>query len=310
MKLKTIQLYLILFALSFFTSVVAQNTNPVVSSVAFSISGTTVTVTYDVTDAEEATVNIQMKVSNDGGATYNYSGYSSTATGDIGANVTTGTNKTITWEYTGNYTDVFKFKIIANDETTDGSTCPGTPTVNYGGQIYNTIQIGDQCWLKENLNIGTMINGDSDQTNNSTIEKYCYNNNEGSCTQYGGLYQWDEAMQYVKTEGAQGICPTGWHIPTYTEFQTLKTTVNQSANALKSVGSGTGTNISGFSSLLVGSRLVPNGNFAKINTHIYFWSSTEDGSDAYNMHLYNDFDYVYFLNNSKDYGISIRCLKD
>jgi len=65
--------------------------------------------------------------------------------------------------------------------------CPGTPTVEYEGQLYNTIQIFSQCWLKENLNVGTMLNVYLDQTNNSIIENYCNNNKLDSCTKYGGL---------------------------------------------------------------------------------------------------------------------------
>ena len=52
--------------------------------------------------------------------------------------------------------------------------CPGTPTVTYYGKTYNTVQIGNQCWLKENLDVGTMINTNSSsnkQTNNGIIEK-------------------------------------------------------------------------------------------------------------------------------------------
>ena len=54
--------------------------------------------------------------------------------------------------------------------------CPGTPTVTYAGQVYNTIQIFSQCWLKENLNVGTMVPNDQETTDNGIIEKYCYNN--------------------------------------------------------------------------------------------------------------------------------------
>src|ERR1035437_7497296 len=129
--------------------------------------------------------------------------------------------------------------------------CPNVATVVYEGKTYNTVAIGDQCWLKENLDVGTQVNGSLEQTNNGTIEKYCYNNDPANCTTYGGLYQWNEAMQYVTTPGTKGICPTGWHIPTYAELQTLATTVSNDGNALKAVGQGTGsgagTNTSGFS---------------------------------------------------------------
>ncbi|OIO07020.1 hypothetical protein COX68_03355 [Candidatus Falkowbacteria bacterium CG_4_10_14_0_2_um_filter_41_15] len=62
---------------------------------------------------------------------------------------------------------------------------------------------------KENLNIGTRIDGTSDQIDNSILEKYCFDDSEVNCTTDGGLYQWDEAMQYSVTEEAQGICPPG-----------------------------------------------------------------------------------------------------
>jgi len=73
-------------------------------------------------------------------------------------------------------------------------SCPGAPTVTYEGQVYNTIQIFSQCWLKQNLNVGTMIPGNQEMADNDTIEKYCYDNEHDSCTKYGGLYQWDEMM--------------------------------------------------------------------------------------------------------------------
>lgn len=91
--------------------------------------------------------------------------------------------------------------------------------VQYAGQTYNTVQIGTQCWFKENLNVGTMIPGGQMQTNNGVIEKHCYNNIEATCALYGGLYQWDEMMQYATSE--KGICPSGWHVPDITEWTDL-----------------------------------------------------------------------------------------
>ena len=63
----------------------------------------------------------------------------------------------------------------------------GDLVIDYGGYEYHTVKIGDQCWLKENLNIGTRINGIQGQQNNQTIEKYCYDDNEANCNSYGGL---------------------------------------------------------------------------------------------------------------------------
>jgi len=69
-------------------------------------------------------------------------------------------------------------------------SCGNPFTDSRDGKTYNTVQIGDQCWFKENLNVGTRINGVQEQTDNSVIEKYCYADLESNCDIYGGLYQW------------------------------------------------------------------------------------------------------------------------
>jgi len=195
--------------------------------------------------------------------------------------------------------------------------CPGIPSITdpRNGKVYNTVLIGNQCWLRENLDLGTRINGSQPQINNNTIEKYCYDDNPANCNTYGGLYQWDEAMQYVTTEGTKGICPTGWHIPTLAEFMTLGQAVVGDANALKAVlqgtGNGAGTNASGFTALLAGDRF-DNGYFENLSFDAYFWSSKQyDATGAGNLNLYYDDDIIYLgLNDDKEYGFSIRCIKD
>jgi len=194
--------------------------------------------------------------------------------------------------------------------------CLGIPTVIYAGKIYNTVQIGGQCWLKENLDVGTMINGLDTAGNNDIIEKYCYNDDTANCTTYGGLYQWDEAMQYLIIAGTQGICPTSWHIPSYAEYQTLQTAVSNDGNALKAIGQGTGdgagTNTSGFSALLAGYRNY-DGNFYSFSLgfNTFFWSSTEiDAKYANYVSLYNGVSNFYFYYSYKVDGFSVRCLKD
>ena len=195
--------------------------------------------------------------------------------------------------------------------TSIGAPCPGIPFLTYAGKIYNTVQIGSQCWLKENLDVGIMIDSMQNQTNNSTIEKYCYNNDPNNCNTYGGLYQWNEAMQYSRTPGTQGICPPGWHIPTMAEFQTLSMVVGGYGNALKALGQGTGsgagTNKSGFSALLSGYRY-GSGTFEGLGNSTYFWSST-DG--AYFMYMFfNDNVINYGVSSNKEIGLCIRCVKD
>jgi uncharacterized protein (TIGR02145 family) len=195
----------------------------------------------------------------------------------------------------------------------DSGSCSAS-TVEYSGKIYNTVQIGHQCWLKENLSVGVMIQGIDTSLNNGTIEKYCYSDIPANCETYGGLYQWDEAMQYTSAPGGQGICPPGWHIPTYAEFQTLSSTVGDSGNALKAIGQGMppfgeGTNTSGFSALIAGYLFVE-GYFDGLDYWAYFWSSTVADTRAYHFQLYNGTNAVNYDILNWRFGFSVRCLED
>jgi uncharacterized protein (TIGR02145 family) len=197
------------------------------------------------------------------------------------------------------------------------NACPSLPTVNYGGQTYQTVLIGNQCWLKQNINIGTMIPGLQNQTNNGSIEKYCYNDSVLNCTNYGGLYQWNEAMQYAPSDiRVQGICPTSWHIPNNTELSILATSAGGNSNSLKATGqgvdTGSGTNSSGFSALLGGDR-ISSGVYSGLGKggDGYFWSSTEnDATHSLIMDLSGQDKKIYQYSVGKDNGFSIRCIKD
>ena len=201
---------------------------------------------------------------------------------------------------------------------------------DHDGQAYSTVQIGNQCWMAQNLNAGTMINGSNDQTNNNTIEKYCYNDDASNCNTYGGLYQWNEAMQYVTTAGTQGICPTGWHIPTDDEWKTLEMYLGMSqadadatgyrgtdeGGKLKETGTthwaspNTGaTNSSGFTALPGGYRHT-NGSFSALSNLAYFWSSSEVGTAALSRFLSHNNARAYRDTHDKDFGFSLRCVRD
>jgi hypothetical protein len=123
-------------------------------------------------------------------------------------------------------------------------------------------------------------------------------------------------MQYVTTEGAKGICPTGWHIPDISEYTTLAYTVNLDCNALKAVGQGTGngagTNTSGFSGLLAGQRYYYTRAFQLLGTNGFFWTSTEDGvKHNYAQFLTNTNNLMTFTGDDMlDWGNSVRCIKD
>ncbi len=209
--------------------------------------------------------------------------------------------------------------------------CPGTPTVTYEGQVYNTIQIYSQCWLKENLNVGTIIPGSQEMTDNDTIEKYCYNNNITKCDEWGGLYQWDEMMQYSDTAGIQGICPPDWHIPTDEEIKVLEGAIDSQHGIgdpewdgwdfrgldigyrIKSTSgwifNGNGIDSHGYTLFPAGARF-HNGSFIHSDNHAYIWSSTADeGNYAWGRLIYT-FNESCRSSYDRDGGSSVRCIKD
>jgi len=210
--------------------------------------------------------------------------------------------------------------------------CPETPTINYEGQVYHTIQIFSQCWLKENLNVGTMVPGAQEMNNNSITEKYCYDDIGDNCVTYGGLYQWNEMMQYTTTQGVQGICPLGWHLPTDEEWEVLEGAVDSqygigdntwdgsgdrgfdAGTNLKTTNGwnygGNGADLFGFSDLPGGYRDV-SGTFISIGDYGYWWTSSVGILfNAWNRDLYYDLPEVTRGYNYKTYGFSVRCLRD
>lgn len=174
------------------------------------------------------------------------------------------------------------------------------------GKSYETVQIGNQCWISENLNIGTRINGSENQLHNTSIEKYCYNDNETNCDLYGGLYQWDEMMQYDTSGANQGICPEGWRLPTISEWDTLIQVLGGDAIAGEALKKG---GLSGFNALMGGKREM-DGSFSYLGTRAYFSSTSQtDESSALNRYVINDDPGVFTQNADKEEGFSVRCIK-
>jgi len=203
-----------------------------------------------------------------------------------------------------------------------GETCPGIPTVTYEGKTYNTIQIGQQCWLRENLNVGIKVAGDQNQANNGIKEKYCYDDDDANCTLYGGLYQWDELMQYDTIPGTQGLCPSGWHIAEDSEWIILRNNLGGESVAggkMKETGTqhwnspNTGaTNESGFTGLPGGYRYyIMGSSFWEAGNVAYFWTSTIAGPvfPVFYILRYNNGN---LISNSQlpSWGLPARCLKD
>jgi len=220
--------------------------------------------------------------------------------------------------------------------------CGDTFIDSRDNKVYNTVLIGSQCWMAENLNVGTMLCPSqttcaTNQANNGTLEKYCYGGSEANCTSDGGLYQWGEAMQYAAscngtgappndtcTSPVQGICPDGWHIPSHYEYTTLERAVCDSGTCATDfpydestygwLGTNEGARLkvggsSRFEAKLAGYRTT-DGLFYNRDTYVHIWSSLESGSTAWRLRLDSDHTTVYRNMSDKLYGFSVRCIKD
>jgi uncharacterized protein (TIGR02145 family) len=152
------------------------------------------------------------------------------------------------------------------------------------GQTYFAVMIDTVCWMAENLNIGTRTDSTVSPSDNGIIEKHCYHDLESQCNVYGGLYPWMEMMQYTNTEGTQGICPSGWHLPTWTEWWNMINYLGGTSIAggeLKEAGyahwftpNEGATNESGFTALPGGSHS-PGIAYGYMGYSGKFWTSSE-----------------------------------
>jgi uncharacterized protein (TIGR02145 family) len=200
-------------------------------------------------------------------------------------------------------------------------------------KVYGTVQIGNQCWFRDGLNYGTRISGTQSPSNNNIVEKYCYLDNDLNCSTYGGMYRWGEVVQYLNGASdesnweptpsfpVQGICPSGWHLPSKEEYNTLIDYLGGTSfagGAMKSMSAqwnppNTGaSNSSGFSGLPGGYRH-SNGSFYNFGSDVSFWTSTPDEpnyTQAYLVPLSYISVGTYTTVGNKSYGNYLRCLKN
>ena len=212
-------------------------------------------------------------------------------------------------------------------EIIEGLPCPEAPVVIYEGQTYKTVKLGEQCWFKENLNVGTLLPY-GEPTNNGIIEKYCFFSSN-NCAMYGGAYPWNEMMQYTTEEGVQGICPPGWHLPTEDEFCILTQFIDPSVvcTTYPSFGGydcaikmktktgwaggiyNQGTNESGFTGKPAGINHV-NGGISNETQVACFWTSTQTTYGACDLWLHSNSPSVDMGSSFTNLGFNVRCVKD
>jgi uncharacterized protein (TIGR02145 family) len=209
------------------------------------------------------------------------------------------------------------------------SVAPATVT-DVDGNIYNTVRIGSQVWMAENLNVtkyndGTPIPNATDSPTwaNLTSGAYTdYNNTPSVSATYGRLYNWytvdDDPGTMTTSNGGKNVCPTGWHVPSDAEWIVLTTYLggeNGAGGKLKETGTlhwaadniGA-TNETGFTALPGGYRDYT-GYFGNLGYDGHWWTTTiSSGTNAFYRHINFDYSDVYKVDDSFRYGFSVRCI--
>jgi len=297
-------------------------------------SSATVTLRHSKCDGMDPSRKLYKTANGDGGFLFSFgellrfTGYATTPTFVVGNNE---------MEDAPLNNQVYIFNIV------EGIRCTGNPSVtDIDGNVYNTVLVGEQCWLRENLKTthyknGTPINYPG--TNNAawqsdTVGAYAwFNNNIAWKEIYGSLYNWFAAVN------PNGLCPEGWHLPTNDEWYVLTDLIGgaQSPNGNKlkscrqvnsSIGGGCsttvhprwnehsinyGTNDYGFSCLSGGGR-DQFGSFGLSGPGIsgVWWSSTPSyiPGDVWARVLLHNYGQVDIGFWGKNFGFSVRCLRN
>jgi uncharacterized protein (TIGR02145 family) len=197
--------------------------------------------------------------------------------------------------------------------------------INHEGYDYSTVQIGGQCWFAENCRYLPSVSPSSEGSpTESYYYVYGYEGTEVAAAQdtttyetYGVLYNWPAVM-------TEGICPSGWHIPSDGEWQTMEMSLGMSESAqtgwrgspvgdyMKSTSGwnsgGNGSNSSGFTGLPGGYRY--SGGFGYNGNGGYWWSASESGSSSWERKLDYSLDDVSRDGSSRLNGFSARCVRD
>jgi uncharacterized protein (TIGR02145 family) len=199
---------------------------------------------------------------------------------------------------------------------------PSNKVTDIDGNVYDTIKIGSQVWLMEDLKAthyrdGSSIPGvaDSAQWSNLLTGASCsYNNDSNNEKIYGRLYNW-----YAVTNPA-GISPVGWHIPTDSEWTILINYLGgqyaaggemKSESTLWGASNVGATNSSSFTSIPAGTRYSRNGTFYDMGKYAYYWTSTPYNiNGAFSIGIIDGSAGVYRYEYGKTSGFGCRCVKD
>jgi len=220
------------------------------------------------------------------------------------------------------------FTFSCSDDKDDGGDPSGSnkviygPSVPYNGKTYKSVKIGTQTWMSENLNYD--VDGSR-----------CYADNPANCDQYGRLYDWATAMALPASCNSnscsgdikpkhQGICPSGWHIPSNEDWDKLLRYVDGTSGTSSPYDSETAgeylqwasscgyfEDVFSFSALM-GGYGYSGGNFFGVGQYGGWWSASEYSSIfAYGRDMWDcDQQVLYDSDNDKSFLFSVRCLQD
>ncbi|MEI6141490.1 MAG: FISUMP domain-containing protein [Mariniphaga sp.] len=266
---------LLIFCLSFSITKSQSITN-----VSATQKGNSVEITYNLQCNESAEISLYVSENNDG----KFSGPLKSVSGDVGANITSG-SKTIIWN-TLQETDV-----LAGDNIifrVKGLPKFGIMTDSRDNKSYKTVKIGNQIMMAENLAYKP-----------SSGSYWAFKDNMDNVTKCGYLYDWETAMN---------VCPTGWHLPNKAEFDEL---IHDVVGYESLISGGK----SGFNVQFAGNR-DPDGDFRNMNDFAFFWSSTCDAfwnkkdKNACSFWMCTTKDINWNCNFYQSLGLSVRCFRD
>lgn len=285
---------------------------------------------YDLADADGDELIITVQISDNDGSTFEIIPTETLLSGDIGEGITSGNGKHIIWlageEAISLEGNTFKYKIIADDGYVSGET-----VTDYDGNVYQTIQIGDQIWMTENLKVTHYRNGDPipHVTNNiewknlSSGAYSYYNNNSTNGQTHGALYN------YYAVDDSRNIAPEGWHVPTDEEYKQLELALGMSQQQVDQTswrGTNEGSKLasradlwadgnlendpgfgeSGINIIPGGYRIATSGFCEGLDLYCYLWSTSSSWGRG--VHFNETRIRRYF--HPMRYGFSVRCVKD
>ncbi|MDD4148630.1 MAG: FISUMP domain-containing protein [Bacteroidales bacterium] len=194
--------------------------------------------------------------------------------------------------------------------------------------VYQTVQIGDQVWMAENLKYLPEVTPSYNSDVNPYYYVYDYVGDDVAAAKatanyntYGALYNWAAAMDGGTSydngnpSGIQGICPNGWHLPSSAEWQELKDFAGATSNLMEAGDEhwnyDVADNSTGFTALPGGMRNPVSGSFVDAGSNGNWWttSQAQDGEGAMVNIDYQSNIYIGLL-REKEYGYSVRCVKN